>query len=188
MAIASLAGQAAGAGMASVGSYYAAKGQQYSLKLQAKLDEINAKMVDGQARDSLARGERAEQARRLETGKLKSSQKVALAANGIDATSDTAQDILVTTDVMGEVDANTIKSNAMREAWGYRTEASNLRSGAAMSRATAKGISPGMAAVGSLLTSASSIGTSYYGMSESGAIDKSKERIGGAVDKIKSWF
>lgn len=188
MAIASLAGQAAGVGMSSVGKYYAAKGDKYSLRLQAKLDEINARMSEGAARDSLARGERAEQSRRLETGKLKSAQRVSLAANGVDLTSDTANDILTTTDLMGEIDADTIKVNAMREAWGHRMDAGSLRSSAASKRASAKAISPGMALAGGLLTGAASIGTSYYGMKESGALGKSADRWEARGDKLKSWF
>jgi hypothetical protein len=60
-----------------------------------------------------------------------------MAARGIDLRSDTALNILTTTDVMGEIDAQTIEANAVRAAWGYRTEGVNYQIDAAM--ATANG-------------------------------------------------
>lgn len=174
MALTSLAAQSAGAGMSVAGKYYETLGQKYALNLQAKLDEVNAKIAEGQARDSLQRGEREEQNLRLSTAQLKGTQTASIAANGVDLTSDTAVAILTSTDVLGEVDANTIKSNALREAWGHRLEAVNLRGSAATNRATAKSLSPIGAAVGTLLTEASKVGSSYYGFKESGALADSR--------------
>lgn len=174
MALTSLAASAAGAGMSVAGSYYETLGRKYALNLQARLDEVNAKIAEGQARDSLQRGEREEQNLRLSTAQLKSTQTANIAANGVDLTSESAAAILTSTDVMGEIDANTIKANALREAWGHRMEAVNLRGSAATNRATAKALSPVGAAVGTLLTEASKVGSSYYGFKESGALSSSK--------------
>lgn len=188
MALTSLAASSAGAGMSVAGSYYETLGRKYALNLQARLDEVNAKIAEGQARDSLQRGEREEQNLRLSTAQLKSTQTANIAANGVDLTSETAAAILTSTDVMGEIDANTIKANALREAWGHRMEAVNLRGSAATNRATAKALSPGMAAVGTLLTEASKVGASYYGFKESGALAKStaawKGRLGRGPVKV----
>jgi hypothetical protein len=163
--------QAFGAGSSVAGSYYEALGQKYALRLQARLDEVNAKISEGKARDSLQRGEREEQAVRLGTAQLKGTQTAAVAANGVDLTSDTAVAILTSTDVLGELDANTVKANALREAWGHRIEAVNYRGKASTSRATAKAISPMGAAVGTLLTEASRYGSTYSAFKESGALD-----------------
>jgi peptidoglycan hydrolase-like amidase len=188
MAIASMAASAAGGAMSTVGSYYSALGQKSALRFQATLAEINAKASESDARNALARGERAEQSVRLDTANLKSTQRVALASNGVDLGSDTAAAILTSTDVLGEIDANQTKANALREAWGHRTEAVSHRAQATIDRATASGISPGMNAFSTLLTSAGQVAGQYYQAEKSGSIAKSKERWGKIGDKAGSFL
>ena len=188
MAIASLAASAAGGAMSTVGSYYGALGQKSSLKFQATLAELNADAAESHARNSLRKGERTEQKLRLDNAQLKSSQRVAIAGNNIDLGSDTAAAILTSTDVVGEIDANEVKSNALREAWGHRTEAVGHRNEALMARASAKAISPGMAAFSTLLTSAAQVGGQYVAGTDSGSFKTSKERWGKIGDKAKSFM
>lgn len=188
MAIASMAASAAGGAMSTVGSYYSALGQKSALKFQATMAELNAQAAESDARNALARGERAEQSVRLDTANLKSTQRVALASNGVDLGSDTAAAILTSTDLLGEIDANQTKANALREAWGHRTEAVNSRNEALMSRATADGISPGMSAFSTLLTSAGQVAGQYYQAEKSGSITKSKERWGKVSEKAGSFL
>lgn len=178
MAVASLAASAAGAASSTVGSYYSALGQKSSLKFQATMAELNAKAAESNARNSLLRGERQEQSLRLDNAQLKSAQRVSVASNGIDLSSDTAAAILTSTDVLGEIDANQTKANALREAWGHRTEAVNYRNEANMNRATADAISPGMAAFSTLLTSASQVAGQYSAGMESGSLKKSGDKWG----------
>lgn len=186
MAITSLAASAAGGAASTVGSYYSALGQKSSLKFQATLAEINADAAKSDARNALARGERAEQSVRMDTSQLKSKQRVAIAGNGVDLGSDTAAAILTSTDVLGEIDANQTKANALREAWGHRTQAVNYQNEALMSRATADGISPGAAAFSSLLTSAGQVAGQYYDAKASGALDESKAAWSKRTEKAKS--
>lgn len=178
MAIASLAASAAGGAMNTVGSYYGALGQKSALKFQATMAELNAKAAESDARNSLLRGEREEQRLRLDTAQLKSSQRVSMAGNGVDLGSDTAAAVLTSTDVLGEIDANQTKANALREAWGHRTEAVSYRNDALMKRATAGAISPGMAAFSTLLTSAAQVGSQYAAGMESGSFETSKAQWG----------
>jgi hypothetical protein len=188
MAATSMIASAASGAMNTVGSYFAASGQRSALKLQARLDEVNAQIADAQARDSLLRGERSEQALRQEVGQVRSRQRVAMAGNNIDLGSETAAAVLTSTDVMGEMDATTIRANALREAWGLRTEAGNLRSSARMNRATAKTISPLMQAGGTFLTDAARFGGQFHEFKQSGALDTSKERWGNIGAKVKGWM
>jgi hypothetical protein len=178
MAIASLAASAAGGAMDTVGSYYSALGQKSALKFQATMAELNADAAESDARNSLLRGEREEQRLRLDTAQLKSSQRVSIASNGIDLGSDTAAAVLTSTDVLGEIDANQTKANALREAWGHRTEAVNYRNEANMARSTAGAISPGMSAFTTLLTSAAQVAGQYAASADSGSLAASKERWG----------
>lgn len=166
--VASLGLQAAGMFTQSVGSYFSAKQQKLQLQTQAQLSEINARMAELGARNALLQGERAQQGHMLKTAGLKGKQRAAMAAGGVDLGEGSALNVLTTTDVMSEIDRNTIEHNAMMDAWGYKTQAVNLRSEAAMQRATASGIKPGLAAASTLLGSAGSVASNWYTMDRMG--------------------
>jgi hypothetical protein len=172
MATAALTTQGIGGVGQAFGAYYQAQGQKTALKLQARMAEINAQIAQGQARDALMRGERQEQGSRMQAAQLKSSQRAAMAASGIDLGSETSAAILTSTDYLSEMEANTIKANALREAWGYRMEAVGQRGEAGMARATARGISPVGEGLTSLLTSASTVAGNYATFSSLGAFGK----------------
>lgn len=173
MAISSLISQTAGGVNQTIGAYYQAQGQKTALKLQARIAEVNAKIAEGQARDALMRGERQEQASRMSAAQLRSTQRATMAASGIDLGSETSAAILTSTDYLSEIDANQIRANALRDAWGYRMEAITQRGSAAVDRATARGISPMGEAAGTLLTQAASIGGSYANFKATGALGTS---------------
>jgi hypothetical protein len=165
----SLATQAAGAASSTVGSYYSARTSKTNLELQSSLADTNAKIAELGAQSALMQGEREEQKSRLQTAQLKSTQRTAMAANGIDLGEGSAAQVLTSTDLMGEIDASTIKANAARSAWGYRTQAVNEQNQATMSRAAASAISPGGYAFGSLLGSAGDVAKSWYQFKKEGA-------------------
>ena len=172
MAMSSVLMSAAGAAQQVVGSYYSSAGEKISLGLQADLDEINAKLAEGAARDSLLKGERTYGASRLSTAALKGSQKAAIADSGFDVGYGSAAQILTGTDLLGEVDADTIKANAVREAWGHRIEANNLRTSSRVNRSSASTINPGLTAAATLLTAGGQVASQYYGLKSTGAFDK----------------
>jgi len=167
---AAMAMQGAGAASSAIGSYYSAQSNKTSLNLSADMADINARMSESNAQATLLTGQREEQRSQIATANLKGTQRASMAANGIDLGEGTANQILTTTDVMGEVDANTIKANAMRSAWGYRTQAVNQSNQALMSRASASAISPLTSAATSLLTSAGSVAPNWYLYKQKGAI------------------
>lgn len=137
------------------GSFYTARTQRTQLNLQADLAAIAAE-------GELQRGQREEQQVRLQTARTKGAQRAALAANGIDLSSASAAEILTSTDVMGEIDAETVAANARRAAWGHRAQGE-------MARATARGISPLLSAGTSLLGGATQAATSWYMLDRVGA-------------------
>jgi len=163
-----LSAQAASAGMQTVGSYYAAKGQKMQLELQSKMAELNAKQAEGQARDILMQGQRAQQGIKMAGAQIKSSQRAQMAASGVDLASETAVVNQTSTDFLSELDANTAAANALRAAWGQRMQAVNYRNQALMARSSAKAISPGMSALGSLLGSAAQMGMTYSNFQQRG--------------------
>lgn len=142
---------AASAASSAVGSYYSAQGQQSQLRLQADMDERQAQAV-------LEAGERDVQRSRLQTAQLKGTQRASIAANGIDLGEGSAARVLTSTDLLGEVDAQTIHANAIRNAWGYRTDAT-------LKRASASSINPLMSAATSLIGGSGRVAESWYRLS-----------------------
>lgn len=161
MGLTSAIATTAGAGIKAIGAWSEAQGQRTQLGLDAKLADLNAQMKEQQARDTLMAGERQSQAIMMQTAQTKSSQRTALAANGVALDSDSAVNLLSSTDYLGEVDRNTNAANTLRDAMGVRMDAVNYRNQALMDRATRKTISPTMSAVTSLIGSASSVADSW---------------------------
>ncbi len=161
--------QGAGAASSAVGAYYGAQSQKVSLSLSADMADINARMSESAAQATLLTGDREEGKSRIATANLKSAQRTGLAANGVDLGVGSAKDILTTTDAMGEMDANTIHANAVRSAWGYRTQGVNQSNQALMARASAGAINPLMSTATSLLGSAGSVASSWYAYKKAGA-------------------
>lgn len=170
--------QGAGAGMSAVGAFFGAKAEKDSLRSQARIAEINARIMDSNARNTLRVGNIEESRVKLAGAQAKSSVKASIASSGIDLGSTTALARLTGNDLITEVDAQTVRENALRAAWGQRIDAGNLRRGAASARATAKGISPGLATVTSLLGSAQSVASSWYGLNKEGAFDRKSGKTG----------
>lgn len=117
-----------------------AQGGAYALGGQAEIADLNARLLDLSAEDALLAGQHEEQRARLSTARLKSAQRVAFSANGIDMAEGTALNVLTGTDLMGEIDAQTIKANAARSAFGYQTQAVGARGDATLRRAQASSL------------------------------------------------
>ncbi|MGL4265206.1 MAG: hypothetical protein ACRCTX_26580 [Afipia sp.] len=160
--------QGAGATASAVGAYYSAKQQKTALGMQAAMDEINARMAEASAQSALQAGQQEIGRLTLQAGQLKSQQRTALAANGVDMGTGSAAEIQASADLMKEIDKNTLEANSVKTAWGYRVQGTNYSNSAAMKRATAKGIDPTAAAVTSLLTSATQAAPGWYQMGKVG--------------------
>lgn len=161
--------QGAGAASSALGAYFGAQSNKLTLQGTADVADINARMLESTAQSTLLTGQREEQKSRIATANLKSKQRTALAANGVDLGVGSAENVLTTTDVMGEVDANTIAANAVMSAWGYRTQAVNETNKARSARAAADSISPEGAAFTSLIGSAGQVSSSWYKLGQSKA-------------------
>ena len=164
LASASLIGQIGGAATGAIGSYFGAATQKATLKGQAAVADTNARIAELGAQQELFRGQQQVGALTLQAGQLKSRQRAAMAANGIDLGVGSAAEIQASTDIMKEIDKNTVEANATRSAFGYRMQAMNFQNEALTKRATAGAISPGMSAASSLLGSAGSVAASWYRM------------------------
>ena len=110
--------------VASVGSGYAqAKAYEMQGDYQRRMGELNAKLSEAQADDALKRGEKAVVQHKKQVKKLIGAQRTSLAAQGVELDSGSALDIQEESAQLGQIDALTIRNNAWREAWGFRTQA-----------------------------------------------------------------
>lgn len=171
LATGALSLQSAGALTSTVGSYFSSSGQKQALGAQANIDTTNARIQEDAAQGALVQGAQQEQNQRFKTASLKGSQRASIGASGVTLDSDTASRVLASTDIMGDIDANTINANAVKSAWGYRTQAANYQNDALLKNAQAKGINPLESATSTLLTGAGSVAKSYYQLKKSGAFD-----------------
>jgi len=185
MCTAGLALQAGGAATSAVGSYYGAQSNKATLGLQATLGDLNARVAESAAQSALFAGQRQEQGVRIQTANTGSSQRVALAANGVDVGEGTAARVQASNSILGEIDANTVAANAVRAAWGYRTQATNNRNDALTRRAAADGISPLTAGATSLLGSAAAVSSGWYRLKK-GQDDMALLLANGSNDPIGS--
>lgn len=167
----SLGLQAAQTAYSTVGSFYAAKAEKSAYQTKATINDINAGYAELNAQLAIRAGQREEQRTRLNTAQLKGRQRAAMGANGIALDSEAALNILTTTDVMGEVDANTISANAARQAWGYRQQAAENTAAGVMNRASAKGIRPFMSGATTLLTGATKVASNYMDYKRAGMFE-----------------
>lgn len=164
--------QGAGAGLEAAGAYGQASSQRSALKYDARIADMNALLAEQRAQVALEQGRFQVNQVRREGAQIKGSQRAQMAASGVDLTYGTPAAVISSTEMLTELDVQQAEINAVREAWGYRTQATGYQNEARSARATAKGINPLLAAGTSLLGSATSVASSYYGMKKAGAFDK----------------
>lgn len=101
----------------------------------AERDEFNASVADLQAKDALAVGREEESSFRTQVRGLIGTERVAFASQNVDVRSGSAADVQADTAYLGELDAQRIRANAARQAWGLQVQAADYRHAAAVSRA-----------------------------------------------------
>lgn len=104
-----------------------------SLRYQQQVAENNKKIAEWQAQDALERGRIEEIEHRRQVGGLIGTQRAALAGAGVEVDTGTAAELTADTAQVGELEAQNIRANAEREAYGYRIQAYNYQTEADLS-------------------------------------------------------
>ena len=145
-----------------------ADAQRIANEAAAVLAENNAKMAEWQRSDAIIREQSTENAVRLRGAAVKSTQLAVMAAGGIDTTVGSAQRVMLSTDVGVEQDVETVRANTAKEAFAYEAQAVDARNRAEIARNAfvQEGVDPTRATLSSLLTSASTIGSTAYSLSK----------------------
>ena len=100
----------------------------------------------------------------LRTRLLVGSQRAAFASRGVDLSSESVADVIATTTEVGERDALMTRSNAQREAQGFKIEGMNYKSSGALARMEGQNakMAGKIGATGTLLGTAGSVATKWY--------------------------
>ncbi len=167
LAGASLALTAVGTVMSIGGQQQQAQSNQGLYAYQAAVARNNQTTANTLAVDAETRGKAEEDRQRRKTALIMGTQQAALAAQGTDLEG-SPTDILGDTAAVGELDALTIRSNAAREAWGYRVK--GVEYGNEVALANARVGSSGLSALGvgaSLIGGAGAVADKWYRYSSS---------------------
>lgn len=151
-----------GALSSAVGTYYASQAQSDALKYQAFTAETNARLAEKSAQSVLLQGQQEAGRIQLRGASTKGSARAAMAANGVDLGEGSSARTIANIDMLTDMDVNTVEANALRSAWGYRTQATNSQNQALMANASADGISALGNAGSSLLGSAGTVAAGWY--------------------------
>lgn len=109
-----------GAAASSYGTYSAGK-------YNKSISKFNTKIAELQAKDALRRGGKDIAQTRSTARQVIGAQRTALASQGIDVDVGSAADVQEDTMIRSEIDVNTIRNNAAREAWGFKVQATSGR-------------------------------------------------------------
>lgn len=130
-------------------------------KVQEAMAENNARLAADDAANAMAMGDRESEQQTWRTRAILGQQRAAVAAQGIDPTMGTPLELLGETAMFGEVDQQTIRLNAARNAWGFRAQETNIRNQSALDRYSTK--QKGTATILSGVSSLAGSAAGFYG-------------------------
>jgi hypothetical protein len=139
---------------------------------QSKVATYNAQLADQNKQASLSAGNNAEQIKLMQTGKEVGAEAAAQAAGGTDVGGGSNKEVRQATQTAGDFDAQTIRYNAARQAYGYSQEAfSDMLQSQASKQTAVSGLASGlMSAGGSFISGASSLTNKWLQYQMSGAL------------------
>lgn len=132
--------------VAAAGTVYSGVSQYQQGKYNAAVNEQNAVLAEKSAQDAISQGEADVSRYRTQIKALKGKQRAAIGSANIELTG-SPLDLMVDTATVGELDIQTIRNNAARDAFGFRTQGLNYRAQAGLDRFAGR-----TGAIGTLLT------------------------------------
>lgn len=139
--------------LAAASSAIQAMGAMEAAAAKQREAEYNAQVADMKAKDAINRGNIEAEAQRTKASKVSGAQRAAMGASGAVVDSGSFGDILLDTATTGEKDAQTVRTNALREAWGYESQSESFKLQGETAATEGQ-----YAAMGSLITGGSKIG------------------------------
>lgn len=135
-AISSAGNAVVGVGGDIAGGIVKAKALKTQGQYERQIAEFNARLSDIQGRDAIIRSEKNVVQIRKQKKQVLGAQRAALAAQGLDLSSGSAADVQADTERLAQEDVTEIRSNAWKEAFGFKVEALNYRQGGSLAEMT----------------------------------------------------
>jgi hypothetical protein len=163
MAPLALVGGLAGAGISAAGQYGSMQAQSANAAYQAQVAAMNSKIALSNAAMAMQSGEISAANQGMKTRSAVGSIQAAQGASGVDVNSGSAPKVRAAAAEIGTMDALTIRSNAAKSAYGYQVAATGdtAESGLLESEAQQASAAAPIGALGTFLSSASSVGNTY---------------------------
>lgn len=121
-------GAAAGPSIGVMSELSSAYSQSKALEAQGEYQktmyDLNADAASAQSQDATRRGDKAAAESVRRANQALGSQRAAMGASGVSVDSGSARDVQAETAQASAMDTMTLKTNAWREAWGYKVQAS----------------------------------------------------------------
>lgn len=169
---AAAAATVAGGGVKAYGAYEAGQAEQGADKYNAAIATENANIALKNAGFASAAGEAQVATSEMRTKAGVGATKVNQAAGNIDVNSGSAVNVRSSEESLGALDALNLRSNAVREAYGYETKAASDEATAKLDIASGKqaALAGEINAGATLLTAAGSAGSSVANFNTQGSV------------------
>lgn len=151
-----------GAIQSGIGTYFSAKSQKDTLEFQSNMAAINARLAEQSAQSILQQGERQAGMVSQKYGQEKGKRVVSQGSRGIQGGVGSAAEEMASVELAKETDMLQINANAVRAAWGARTQSTNYANQSLLAGTSAESINPFASAVPSMIGSASSVASNWY--------------------------
>lgn len=125
VAIASLVAGVAGAGVSAYSAHEAGVASQQQALYQAQVARNNQQIANQYATVELQKGAVLEQEKRQQTAQQESKIRAGVGASGLDVSTGSPLRLQSDTALLGEQDAQTIRNNSQRAAYGYQVQGLN---------------------------------------------------------------
>lgn len=128
---------AVGTGINAYAAHQQGQAQAAMYRYQAQVAENNKTIAEQYAQQEVLKGQRLEEQKRQETAQREGGIRAAAGAGGLLLDSGSPLRLQEDTARLGELDAQTIRDNAARAAYGYRVQGMNYAAQAGLDEAAA---------------------------------------------------
>lgn len=157
-----LAASVGGALQSVIGGIYTAKSIKDNYEFQAKMNTINARLAENTAQSILRAGESQIGKVTMKAGQVESAQKVGQAGRGITIGQGSAAEETASTNLVKELDMNTIYENAVNASNAARMQSVNYSNASLIEGASARSINPYLTGTTSLITAGTTVASTWY--------------------------
>jgi hypothetical protein len=164
------------AGAAAATSAYAAHQQgvasSRAANYQAAVALNNQKIAQGYAQAEIEKGKRLEESKRMQTAQVEGNVRAAAGASGLEVNAGSPVRLQADTARLGELDAQTIRNNSQRAAYGYTVQGLNYSAQAGLDEMTARDASSAgqLGAFSSIIGGASGVSDKWLKYQQAGVI------------------